>query len=115
MITEERKREIRESALDYEDMLNDGEFPANETRELIGYIKELTSPEAPTVVAETRVAHPWQLCPKCFGDGHLGRHNSPPTMSTSLTPVCDLCNGNKVIAQGFRVLAEEDEKGDSKT
>lgn len=40
---------------------------------------------------------PYQLCPKCLGDGHLGRYNSPIVMSTSCIPMCDVCNGSKVI------------------
>lgn len=38
---------------------------------------------------------PLQLCPKCEGDGHLGRHNS--LAITSGLPICDICHGNKVI------------------
>lgn len=41
----------------------------------------------------------WQLCPKCLGDGHLGRYNSPPYMSTTTTPQCDVCFGNKVLVK----------------
>jgi hypothetical protein len=41
---------------------------------------------------------PYQLCPKCFGDGHLGRHNTPATVANAM-PVCDVCNGAKVIPQ----------------
>lgn len=40
---------------------------------------------------------PVQLCPKCFGDGHLGRYNCPAVMGTSATPICDVCNGSKTI------------------
>jgi hypothetical protein len=39
----------------------------------------------------------WQLCPKCHGDGNLGRYNPPAYMSTTVTPVCDVCNGAKII------------------
>ena len=38
---------------------------------------------------------PYQLCPKCNGDGDLARYNSPSI--TSLCPVCDVCNGAKII------------------
>jgi len=40
----------------------------------------------------------WQLCPKCLGDGNLMRYNSP-NMSTTACPVCDVCNGSKIIAK----------------
>jgi len=39
----------------------------------------------------------WQLCPKCNGDGNLARYNSP-NLSTSTHPICDVCNGAKIIA-----------------
>lgn len=39
---------------------------------------------------------PFQLCPKCNGDGNLMRYNSPP-MTTTNCPVCDVCNGKKII------------------
>lgn len=38
----------------------------------------------------------WQLCPKCNGDGHLGRYNSP-SITTDSCPVCDVCKGGKII------------------
>lgn len=38
----------------------------------------------------------YQICPKCNGDGHLGRYNSPGISST-VTPVCDVCNGAKLL------------------
>lgn len=41
---------------------------------------------------------PFQCCPKCFGDGHLGRYNSP-TLCTTATSVCDVCHGSKIIPQ----------------
>jgi hypothetical protein len=37
----------------------------------------------------------WQLCPKCGGDGHLMRYNSPPLLSGNA--VCDVCDGKKII------------------
>lgn len=37
----------------------------------------------------------WQLCPKCNGDGNLGRYNSPNIVSE--IPICDVCNGAKII------------------
>lgn len=40
----------------------------------------------------------YQLCPKCFGDGHLMRYNSP-SMSTTAMPICDVCQGKKIIAR----------------
>ena len=40
----------------------------------------------------------WQLCPKCNGDGDLFRHNSPPLLSTNARPICDVCNGKKIIS-----------------
>lgn len=49
--------------------------------------------------APSSEAGEWQLCPKCFGDGNLGRYNCPPYMSTNVTPICDVCNGNKIIAK----------------
>ena len=39
----------------------------------------------------------WQLCPKCNGDGNLARYNSP-NLSTSTHPICDVCNGAKILA-----------------
>ncbi len=43
----------------------------------------------------------YQLCPKCNGDGHLGRYNSPVFSSTNSLPTCDVCNGSKIIAKPF--------------
>jgi hypothetical protein len=40
---------------------------------------------------------PYQLCPKCYGDGNLLRYNSPNMMSTTSSAICDVCNGNKII------------------
>jgi len=40
---------------------------------------------------------PYQLCPKCYGDGNLLRYNSPNMMSTTAAAICDVCNGNKII------------------
>jgi DnaJ-class molecular chaperone len=40
----------------------------------------------------------WQLCPKCNGDGDLYRYNSPPFISTNCRPICDVCNGKKIIS-----------------
>lgn len=40
---------------------------------------------------------PYQLCPKCHGDGDLLRHNSPPLLSTTAVPICDVCEGEKII------------------
>jgi len=46
----------------------------------------------------------WQLCPKCNGQGTVGK---PPYLpvevtewaSTSVAHQCDVCNGNKIIAR----------------
>lgn len=40
---------------------------------------------------------PYQLCPKCGGDGNLLRYNSPPVMGTNANPICDVCDGKKII------------------
>lgn len=40
---------------------------------------------------------PYQLCPKCHGDGNLSRYNSPALASTTCAPICDVCNGSKII------------------
>lgn len=40
---------------------------------------------------------PYQLCPKCGGDGDLLRYNSPALMGTNARPICDVCGGNKII------------------
>lgn len=40
----------------------------------------------------------WQLCPKCNGDGDLFRYNSPSIMATNARPICDVCNGKKIIS-----------------
>lgn len=40
----------------------------------------------------------WQLCPKCNGDGNLLRYNTPNIMGTNANPICDLCNGKKIIS-----------------
>ena len=40
----------------------------------------------------------WQLCPKCNGDGDLFRYNSPSIMGTNARPICDVCNGKKIIS-----------------
>ncbi len=41
---------------------------------------------------------PWQLCPKCLGDGNLARYNSPAVTSDAC-PLCDVCNGQKIIPE----------------
>lgn len=41
----------------------------------------------------------WQLCPKCCGDGNLLRYNPSPFISTAIAPVCDVCNGAKILAK----------------
>ena len=40
---------------------------------------------------------PYQLCPKCHGDGNLLRFNSPSLMSTADDAICDVCKGEKII------------------
>jgi hypothetical protein len=40
---------------------------------------------------------PYQICPKCDGDGDLFRHHSPAIMGTNARPICDVCNGKKII------------------
>ena len=40
---------------------------------------------------------PYQLCPKCHGDGDLARHNSPSIISTTVSVTCDVCHGAKII------------------
>ena len=45
---------------------------------------------------KTEIVGEWQLCPKCHGDGHLGRYNSPNT-SSNACPQCDVCFGAKII------------------
>ena len=40
----------------------------------------------------------WQICPKCNGDGDLLRYNSPSIMGTNAAPICDVCNGKKIIS-----------------
>lgn len=40
---------------------------------------------------------PYQLCPKCNGDGNLLRYNSPPNLTTTAAAICDVCNGDKII------------------
>ena len=39
---------------------------------------------------------PYQLCPKCNGDGNLWRFNSPSVTDGS-NMVCDVCNETKII------------------
>ena len=39
----------------------------------------------------------YQLCPKCNGDGHLGRYNSPAIASSNSLPQCDVCYGAKTL------------------
>ncbi len=41
----------------------------------------------------------WQLCPKCLGDGNLGRYNSPPFASSTALPTCDVCQGAKIFVK----------------
>ncbi len=38
-----------------------------------------------------------QICPKCNGDGDLFRYHSPALMGTNAKPICDVCNGKKII------------------
>lgn len=42
---------------------------------------------------------PYQLCPKCNGDGDLWRFNSPSILGSNSRPICDVCNGAKIISQ----------------
>ena len=53
---------------------------------------------------------PWQLCPKCNGEGFL--FNSSTV--SSLTRTCDVCNGAKIIP--MYILSENIElkEGDTK-
>lgn len=46
---------------------------------------------------QIQIKHQYQLCPKCNGDGHLGRYNSP-NLGTSCNPMCDVCFGKKIIS-----------------
>jgi hypothetical protein len=48
-------------------------------------------------VFDSTTVVPYQLCPKCNGDGDLSRYNSPAVMGTNARPICDVCNGNKII------------------
>ena len=57
------------------------------------WLEESTPPSAEEAAKEYGE---WQLCPKCFGDGNLMRYNSP-NMSTNACPICDVCNGSKII------------------
>lgn len=43
---------------------------------------------------------PYQLCPKCGGDGDLLRYNSPALMARNVRPICDVCDGKKIIPMG---------------
>ena len=52
----------------------------------------------------------WQLCPKCYGDGNLLRYNSPTLVSS--TPICDLCNGEKIINLGTGLPPSQELIGD---
>lgn len=56
-----------------------------------------TQPNKSNEAIEGKQYGEWQLCPKCNGDGHLGRYNSLGYMSTTVTPQCDVCNGSKII------------------
>lgn len=38
----------------------------------------------------------WQLCPKCNGGGRAMNMDNPIPMTID---VCDVCNGNKIIAR----------------
>ena len=40
---------------------------------------------------------PYQICPKCAGDGDLFRFHSPVLMGTTAKPICDVCDGKKII------------------
>ena len=40
---------------------------------------------------------PYQICPKCAGDGDLFRYHSPALMGTNARPICDVCEGKKII------------------
>lgn len=50
------------------------------------------------VQAEVNRSVPYQLCPKCGGDGDLLRYNSPTLMGTNARPICDVCDGKKIIS-----------------
>lgn len=54
-------------------------------------MRDFASQFKPTPIQPTS----YQLCPKCNGDGNLGRYNSPNTYSE--VPICDVCNGDKVL------------------
>lgn len=66
---------------------------------VFGYIdgkKEAAQPPSPLPAGEQQQVGEWQLCPKCNGDGHLGRYNSPG-LSTTTHPLCDVCTGAKIL------------------
>lgn len=39
----------------------------------------------------------WQLCPKCGGEGTIDLRYNP--QSTTVTNLCDVCNGAKILAR----------------
>ena len=58
---------------------------------------KLTDETANNVKANVCRNVPYQLCPKCLGDGDLLRYNSPALMATNARPICDVCEGKRII------------------
>lgn len=40
----------------------------------------------------------WQLCPKCLGEGNLVSFTHDLSFSSTALPLCDVCNGKKIIS-----------------
>ena len=53
--------------------------------------------EYANLIDKTKQVIPYQLCPKCHGDGNLLRFNSPALLGTMSTAICDVCVGDKII------------------
>ena len=70
-------------------------FCTGKCQEVIGWLNKL--PNEFMEAEQFKIGIPYQLCPKCYGDGNLLRYNSPAMMSTTIAPTCDVCYGNKII------------------
>src|SRR5688572_21788278 len=77
--------------------LKASESVGNQLTQHIGY-KNIEIATLKYAMKNKKNVSEYQLCPKCHGDGNLSRYNSP-NVSNTAAPICDLCNGLKMLVK----------------